>query len=465
MTKEQLKTFIMSKVYENTSHDITGEMNQDALLAIKEELYNGIRGVSYNITTNILSYTSYALNSETLATTQIQLKNDWGDMLESDYSSTGTKTVARAANATTASTASALTTARSISLTGAVTGTVSTDLSGAVSIATSLATSGATAGTYTKVTVDNKGIVTTGASIENADLPTPSTTQGDKTSLIVSQTYESSSIDQRQKLYVDGGAVYAPYAHIYTTSVAAPGLLYLVPNAGRSFDLNSNCQLLLRPASSTVLGGVKAGANVSIDADGVLSVAAPTSPYSLSLAADAATNGMTLTTGTNTGTIGIKKASPTEYGTVLVGDGLSIDNDGKLIANGGGGSTYVLPPASDTVRGGIKVGSGLSISSDVLSVSYSYTLPPASTSARGGVKIASSSSCGVSGATLDELDVKVQANKGLRKDATTGEIQLALPGTLEDGHYYALKYSSAGGGSLSWVDLGALDTIANNILN
>lgn len=55
---------------------------------------------------------------------------------------------------------------QSISVSGDATG------SGSTSIALTLANSGVTAGTYTKVTVDAKGRVTTGASLASADLPT-----------------------------------------------------------------------------------------------------------------------------------------------------------------------------------------------------------------------------------------------------------------------------------------------------
>ena len=64
-------------------------------------------------------------------------------------------------------------TGRTISLTGDVTGTsVAFDGTTALSFAATLANSGATAGTYTKVTVNAKGLVTAGASLASADLPT-----------------------------------------------------------------------------------------------------------------------------------------------------------------------------------------------------------------------------------------------------------------------------------------------------
>lgn len=81
----------------------------------------------------------------------------------------GTTTVAKA---TAATTATKLSGSKSFTLTGNVTGTATSDLSGDVSIATTIAdgavttaklsTTGITAGTYTALTVDNKGRATAG---------------------------------------------------------------------------------------------------------------------------------------------------------------------------------------------------------------------------------------------------------------------------------------------------------------
>lgn len=84
-----------------------------------------------------------------------------------------------------AATATRWATGRTIALTGDVTGTSATfDGSAAVSFAATLANSGVTAGTYTKVTVDAKGRVTTGASLASADVTgalgfTPANKAGD----------------------------------------------------------------------------------------------------------------------------------------------------------------------------------------------------------------------------------------------------------------------------------------------
>lgn len=69
--------------------------------------------------------------------------------------------------------AATLTTGRTIGMTGDVTWT-SGSFNGSANVTgtATLANSGVTAGTYTKVTVDTKGRVTTGASLASADLPT-----------------------------------------------------------------------------------------------------------------------------------------------------------------------------------------------------------------------------------------------------------------------------------------------------
>lgn len=84
----------------------------------------------------------------------------------------GNVTMIKASSAGAVETANKLTTARNINLTGDATGTTAFDGSANVDIAVKLANSGVSAGTYTKVTVDAKGRVTTGTSLEKSDLPT-----------------------------------------------------------------------------------------------------------------------------------------------------------------------------------------------------------------------------------------------------------------------------------------------------
>lgn len=69
-----------------------------------------------------------------------------------------------------AATASKLQTARTISISGDITGSTTFDGSNNVSINSTLANSGVTAGTYSKVTVDSKGRVTSGSNITSSDI-------------------------------------------------------------------------------------------------------------------------------------------------------------------------------------------------------------------------------------------------------------------------------------------------------
>lgn len=74
-------------------------------------------------------------------------------------------------------TATKLKTARSITLSGDVSGSASFDGSAAVAIQANLGNSGVTAGTYTKVTVDAKGRVTTATNLSESDIPNLSTSK------------------------------------------------------------------------------------------------------------------------------------------------------------------------------------------------------------------------------------------------------------------------------------------------
>ena len=114
-------------------------------------------------------------------------------------------------------------------------------------------------------------------------------------------------------------------------------------------------------ASSSVLGGVKAGTGVVIDTNGVISAETFSGSY-LDL--------------TDTPTFPVAYTLPTASATVLggvkIGSGITISN-GVISASA---SSYTLPTASATVLGGVKIGSGITISNGVISASSfsgSYT--------------------------------------------------------------------------------------------
>jgi hypothetical protein len=70
-----------------------------------------------------------------------------------------------------AAAAQKLKTARNIALSGDITGSENFDGSQAITIVTALKNSGVTAGTYTKLTINAKGIVTSAANIAASDVP------------------------------------------------------------------------------------------------------------------------------------------------------------------------------------------------------------------------------------------------------------------------------------------------------
>ena len=109
-----------------------------------------------------------------------------------------------------------------------------------------------------------------------------------------------------------------------------------------SIPVGGGSSYTLPMASTTVLGGIKVGTNLSIS-NGVLS-----GNYAV--------------------------ATTSSAGLMSAVDKAKLDG----ISSGGGGS-YTLPVASSSVLGGIKVGSGLSISDGVLSVPDLCTLSTAQT--------------------------------------------------------------------------------------
>ncbi len=80
-------------------------------------------------------------------------------------------------------------------------------------------------------------------------------------------------------------------------------------------------------------------------------------------------------------------ATSTTLGGIKVGDNLSIDASGRL----SGAAPYALPAATTSTRGGVKVGSGLSVTGDgTLSAdAQEYSLPTASYYTLGGIRIGS----------------------------------------------------------------------------
>lgn len=173
-------------------------------------------------------------------------------------------------------------------------------------------------------------------------------------------------------------------------------------------------------------------------------------------------------------------ASNSVLGGIKVGSGLTIDANGVLSASGGGAinwddinnkpSTFPPPIASSSTLGGVKVGSGLSIDANgVLSASGTSTItwdnvtnkpstfppPTASSSVLGGVKVGTGLSINTSGVLSVSADIGVKWNNISDKPTTfppsthshsvndiTGKLPLSKGGTGSDtGLANAPKYA------------------------
>lgn len=159
---------------------------------------------------------------------------------------------------------------------------------------------------------------------------------------------------------------------------------------------------VLPTATSSVLGGVKEGANITIAGDGTASVAtgsatvagvvksgngivATAGVLNLAVATGSQLGGVTTAEGiVNTnGAISLGIATATALGGVKQGANITIAADGTIE----GLPAYALPVATDAILGGVKVGANLTIANGVLAGLPAYSLPVATSAILGGVKV------------------------------------------------------------------------------
>lgn len=93
----------------------------------------------------------------------------------------------------------------------------------------------------------------------------------------------------------------------------------------------------------------------------------------------------------STGDFNLPVASSTRVGGIKVGNNLTISADGTLSSQPG----YTLPPATTSILGGVKVGQNLTVTNDGTLNAGSFSLQPATASALGGVKIPTNGSLNV----------------------------------------------------------------------
>lgn len=167
--------------------------------------------LAFNEQTNILYYGTGTGGAGGSATSIIPIAGDGAFVdLSSNQTIGGTKTFSNTITGSitgNAGTATAWQTARNLSLTGDVTATLSSvDGTGNVSATATLANSGVVAGTYTKITVNAKGLVTTGATAVLADLGATTADFSMNNYKITNLAEPTNAQDAATKNYVDNVA-------------------------------------------------------------------------------------------------------------------------------------------------------------------------------------------------------------------------------------------------------------------
>ena len=89
------------------------------------------------------------------------------------------------------------------------------------------------------------------------------------------------------------------------------------------------------------------------------------------------------------GSYALPTATTSRLGGVKVGAGLVCNGNGILSCTVTGGNDYVLPTASDNVKGGVKIGNGLSMTGDVLNCTVSGATYELATRTQNGLMSAS----------------------------------------------------------------------------
>lgn len=261
---------------------------------------------------------------------------------------------------------------------------------------------------------------------------------------------------------VTGGVISVPVASSTTAGVVKldTGKLFI---DGNGF-LNINSSLAFATASQT--GLVRIGSNISVNAQGYISVSIPDATTS--------TKGQVqVGYGLNvaSGVLSVNDATTSQKGIVQVGTGLTVTN-GVLSANPpdattstkgvvqiGPGLTVTngvvsLAQASSTTAGGIKVGTGLSISGNTLSVNTA-SIPLATGSTPGAVYVGE----GLSVAADGKLSVRLATN------SVSGIFTGVGPGLTVSNGMLSLTAANASTSTAGIVQIGSGLTATNGVVS
>ena len=166
--------------------------------------------LAFNEASNILYYGTGTGGAGGTATSVIAIGGN-GAFVDTSTTQTvgGTKTFSNTITGSVsgnAGTATALATARDISLSGDATGTASFDGSANATISTTLATVNSNVGTFTKITINAKGLATAGSQASLSDLSAPTGSFSFGSQLLTNLADPVNAQDATTKSYVDSVA-------------------------------------------------------------------------------------------------------------------------------------------------------------------------------------------------------------------------------------------------------------------
>lgn len=362
--------------------------------------------------------------------------------------------------------ATKLTTARTISTTGDATGSVSFDGSTNVSMALTLANSGVTSGTYKSVTVDSKGRVTGGTN------PTTLTGYGitDAVKNLGSVPSIQSGLEASRPSATGTGALYLATDTKKIWKDTATGTW---TQMGGQDTIDWTNVINKAVATTTTLGLIQVGANLTIDANGVLNANDNPTNYIIKQQEFIATEGQTLFTITNGQyRIGLGALSVFLYGSKLKSSAFTETSTTSFTLNSGLSAGDVvlaeyiqlinvtpypihanehLPGGSDVIPDATISSHGLMSDTDktkldgIAANANNYTLPIATSVDLGGIKSGTDISVDASGnvsvvdnshnhtsANISDATNTNTANMIVKRDASgnfsAGTITAALSG-------------------------------------